>query len=406
MKKILEMKSVFETVIWVLFLTVMLLLWLRIDYDQIDAYNKAVHNFQWVSNLEDDARYVRKMGNSSEYYISVSSEHGDGVIDRNGKEIIAMDYETVDYKGGAYIAATTMYNWMLFDVKGNEAASFNRIRLPYAYAGDRYFIQYGNDSVEDIDDGFAIIDAVSGETVREYEDFYNAVRLDDGNWYISKTLDIDGVAGRRILNQRNQYESTTITIYDEETEEVKYTEAAPYGFFTDENFEPLFDEKTYRLICQGDGLYVARVVEKGSYGEANDTDQAKDYADKGAVVVLDEKSTLCTVEDESVLKRLRYYEKNSDLVTDATTIFRAKDGNIGFKSLKTDGETLYLDKAGNPVEAEQYETTETGIEMTKAEIHKLLSSVFSEAEQLPGTDNVLVNGELGCGIIRWRGGKP
>ncbi len=391
MKKIHGLRYAFEPYFWVLFLSVMLLLWLRADYDQLDAYNKASHSFQWVSNLEDDARYVRKMGNSSEYYIGVSSEHGDGVVDRNGKEVIPMDYEEVDYKGGDYIAATTMYNWMLFDAKGNEAASFNRIRLPYAYAGDRYFIRYGDDPVEDIDDGIVIIDAVSGESVKEYEEFYNAVRLDDGNWYISKTPDIGGVAGRWILNQMNAYESTIITIYDEEVEEVKYTEAAPYGFFTDEYFEPLFDEKEYRLICQGDGLYVAEDIGKDSYGE---------------IVVLDEKGTLFTVKDEALLKRIRHYEKNADLVVDSTTVFKTEEGNIGFKSLKTNRKTIYLDKTGKLIVAEQYETTEAGAEMTEAKIQKQLSPAFLEAELLPGTDNLLVNGDLGCGIIRWGGGRP
>ena len=393
------MKDLTEAIVAFLMLSIVAYSHLIGDYDELDTYNKAAHNFQWVSHIREDVDHVHKMGNTDRYYIYVSAYGDIGAMDKNGKEILPCEYATVEYIDGNYMAAATLYDWKLFDARGKEAASFERIRYPYAYAGDRYFIKYGDNHIEDISDGITIIDAIEDKELIAYEDCYNAVKLEDGNWYISETPDIAGIAMRLVLNQRNTYESTTVTMQDEAAEEIDHAEDTTCGFFTDEKFRPLFDGKSYRLICQGDGLYVARVMERAGTLAASG-----ERAAKGDVVVLNEKGELFEIEDEAILKRLKHYEKNGDLMKDTATVFKGENGMIGFKSLKRTGEPLYLDKDGNPLENREGNAgeTETG-ETPEMEAYRALCPPFTDVELLPGTDHVLVNGEFGCGIIRWEG---
>ena len=106
------------------------------NHNTIDEYNEASGSFRWVTQLGDDIRYVRKMGDDRQYFIAISSNEKEGVIDGSGKEILPCDYWAVDYLGGNHMAAATNIHWMLMDLAGNEVASFNRIPFPYAYAGD------------------------------------------------------------------------------------------------------------------------------------------------------------------------------------------------------------------------------------------------------------------------------
>lgn len=318
------------------------------NYEQIDRYNQTADSFQWVSRQGDETTYVSKIGSGDEYYIGVYTRNGDGIMDRNGKEILPCEYDAVEYKGGRYMAAATMTDWVLFDTKGQQVASFNRISLPYSYAGDRYFLRYGDDAIDDPADGFAILDAVSGEVVQQYENYYNAVRLDDGNWYISKTPDVNGAAARAVLNQQGAYR------VKHPAEDAK---AAPRGFFVDEDFTPLFDGKEYRLIDQRDGRYMVSVVESSAPGSLPSDDGKKGSAQE-VIMVLDETGDLFQIMDKKLLRQIEQHEYG---------------------------------ESGNWWEA---------LSKEQAAFCEKLSGGFAEVVPLPGTNHYLVNGDLGCGIVR------
>ena len=292
------------------------------------------------------------------------------------------------------------------DCDGKEVNSFNRISLPYAYAGDKYFIKYGDDAIEDVSDGFAIIDAASGDVVKEYDNYYNAILLDDGNWYVCKTVEIESMATRKILSQMNLYTCDHPDYYDDEVE-MKTSK----GFFVDENFEPLYGGKEYRLIAQGEGLYIVKTIDKN---------------EKNEYIVLDETGELFNVVDEALEKRIAVYEKNGDTINDSITVFRQNDGTIGFANISNVYDVLYYSKEGELIgdskvgenmfasgrddliiftveEKEEffdeyYTITKLGIKNNDNEV--ILPAVYSDLLFLPGTENIMINNDKGCGIIR------
>ena len=368
------------------------------DYEEIDSYNQVANSYSWASDLRSNTEYVELVGDEEQYYIKAYTNKGNGMIDKNGNEILPGKFYDATYKGGEYMAAATNDSWILMDLKGKEVNSFNRISYVYSYAGDKYFIKYGDDGVENLSDGISIIDAVSGETLKEYSDYYNAVRLDDGNWYISKTFDSDeGIAARMILTDRGTYSSE----FPDQEEETR-------GFFADRNFEPLYGDKEYRLICQGDGIYVAKDVETGI---------------KDQYVVLDKDGELFRVNDEKLSNRIEKYEKNGNLGNnDTLTVFRGEDGSIGFSSINNIYDVIYYDDDGKLTgntkidknhysvanedliiftekeKDEYFTTTKYGIK-DKAD-NVILPAAYYELKFLPGTENIMVNGSTGCGIIR------
>lgn len=369
------------------------------DYDEIDDYNQVANSYSWVSHLGSEVIVVSFMGDNDQYYIGVNSSKGSGIANKDGEMIIPYDYFAADYQCGDYMAAATIDKWILFDTDGKEVNSFNRVSYPYAYAGDKYFLKYGEDALEDSSDGFVIIDAVSGETVKEYKDYYNAVRLDDGNWYISKTVDVDGISTRKVLTQRGVY-SANFSIEDENI--------VSRGFFTDEYFKPLYGGKEYKLVCQGDGLYVVKNLatnEKNSY------------------IVMDENGELFKVKDKELVDRILVYEENGNLSNnDTITVFRNRDGNIGFASINNTHDILYYSEEGRLINSSEIsknnysverkdwvvfvEFDEDGIgDITKYGIkdknnNVILPAIYYDLTFLPGTENIMVNSETGCGVIR------
>ena len=368
------------------------------DYEEIDSYNQVANSYSWVSDLGNNTEYVEFMGDEGQYYIKTYTNKGNGMIDKNGNEILPGKFYAAEYKGGDYMAAATNDSWILMDLEGKEVSLFNRISYVYSYAGDKYFIKYGDDGVENLSDGISIIDAVSGETLKEYSDYYNAVRLDDGNWYISKTFDSDeGIAARMILMDRGTYSS-----------DFPKDEVEPRGFFVDGNFEPLYGGKEYRLICQGDGFYVAKDIETGI---------------KDQYVVLDKDGELFRVNDEKLSNRIKKYEKNGNLGNnDTLTVFRGEDGSIGFSSINNIYDVIYYDDDGKLTgdtkidenhysvanedliiftekeKDEYFTTTKYGIKDKAGNV--ILPAAYYELRFLPGTENIMVNGSMGCGIIR------
>lgn len=367
------------------------------DYDEIDDYNQVTNNYSWVSHLGSDAIGVSLKGNRDRYYIGVNSNKGLGLIDKNGNEILPCKFFATEYNGGDYLAAATADKWILMDLDGKEVSSFNRISYSYAYAGDKYFLKYGDDAFEDSSEGFVIIDAVSGEVVKEYNDYYNAVRLDDGNWYISKTVVSEGsIATRMVLTQMNWYSAN----YSEEDESV-----TPKGFFVDENFEPLYKGKEYQLICQGDGLYVVKeagVIAEDSY------------------IVLNEDGELFEVKDEKLIKCISKYERDGDLAYNNTiTVSKGKDCNIGFASINNIYDVLYYSEDGEFidrnriseknyfienlewvvfVEKDEYGMVKYGIKGGNNNV--ILPAIYDDLIFLPETENIMINSDTGCGIIR------
>lgn len=376
------------------------------DYDDIDEYNKVTNSYSWVSHLSSDAEGVVFMGEKEHYYIRVNSNRGIGVIDKHGNVILPCNFFAADYRSGDYMAAATIDKWILMDCDGKEISSLNRISFPYAYAGDKYFIKYGNDAIEDVSDGFTIIDAVSGNVVKEYNDYYNAILLDDGNWYICKTVEAESMAVRRVLSQMNFYTCDYPDYYSDEAEMEDSK-----GYFADENFEPLYGGKEYRLIAQGEGIYVAKTI---------------DQDDKNEYVVLDENGELFSVTDDTLKKRIMEYEKNGDGIEDSITVFRHDDGSIGFVSINNVYDVLYYSdegelkgdsKVGENMYAsgrenliiftvkekeeffdEYYTITKLGIKNNDNGI--ILPAVYSDLLFLPETENIMINNDKGCGIIR------
>lgn len=369
------------------------------DYDDIDDYNQVANSYSWVSHLGSEAIGVSFMGDNDQYYIGVNSSKGSGIVSKDGEMIIPYDYFAADYQCGNYMAAATIDKWILMDTDGKEVNSFNRVSYPYAYAGDKYFLKYGDDALEDSSDGFVIIDAVSGETVKAYKDYYNAVKLDDGNWYISKTVEVDGISTRKVLTQRGLYSAN----YSVEDENI-----VSRGFFTDESFEPLYDGKEYKLVCQGDGIYVV-----------------KDLAtnEKNSYIVMDENGELFEVKDKELVDRILAYEENGNLSNnDTITVFRNRDGNIGFASINNTHNILYYSEEGRLINSSEIsknnysverkdwvvfvEFDEDGIgDITKYGIkdknnNVILPAIYYDLTFLPGTENIMVNSETGCGVIR------
>ena len=390
------MKELRAIIITMLILTGVMWWYLISDYEEIDNYNQTTNNYRWISDLGNGVEYVSFMGNDEQCYIKVDRSKGTGIIDKNGITILPNQFEDVEYKGGEYMAAATNEHWILKDLDGEDVGFLNRISYLYSYAGDKYFIQYGDDAFKDSSDGFVIIDAVSGKTVKEYNDYYNAMRLDDGNWYISKTLDTEGILTRMILMQNDVYSGE----YPEE-------ESEPYGFFTDENFEPLYEGKEYQLICQGDGLYVAK-----------DTDANGDES----YIVLDKDGELFRAEDKNLIDRFEEYEWTGNYINDTLTVFKNEDGNIGFASINNIYDIVYYGKDGNyngtnelsensyaignknlivftEEEKDEYGTSiKYGIKDKNNNV--VLPASYYELIFLPGTDNIMVNSSMGCGIIR------
>lgn len=375
------------------------LCWMLInDYEEIDSYNQVANSYRWISDLGSNTEYVEFVGDEERHYIKAYTNKGNGMIDKNGNEILPYKFYDAEYKGGDYMAAATNDKWLLMDLNGKEASSFNRISYVYSYAGDKYFIKYGDDAFEDLDDGFSIIDAVSGETVKEYNDYYNAVRLDDGNWYISKTFDKDeGIAARMILMQRGTYS----TDFPEEVVESR-------GFFVNEDFETLYGGKEFRLICQDDGIYVVKDIGVGGQDQ---------------YVVLDENGELFKVNDEKLSKRIRNYEKKGNLANnDTITVFRGEGDSIGFSSIDNIYDVIYYDYDGKlidstkidknsysvenedwiiftePEKDEYFTTIKYGIKDKNDNV--ILPAAYYDLRFLPGTENIMVNSSMGCGIIR------
>lgn len=368
------------------------------DYEEIDSYNQVANSYRWVSDLGSNTEYVDFVGDEEQYYIKAYTNKGNGMIDKNGSEILPCKFYDAEYKGGNYMAAATNDKWILMDLDGKEVSSFNRISYVYSYAGDKYFIKYGDDAIANLSDGFTIIDAVSGKTIKEYSDYYNAVRLDDGNWYISKTFDNDeGIAARMILTQRGTYSC-----------DFPEDEVESRGFFVDGNFEPLYGGKEYRLICQGDGLYVAKDIESDV---------------KDQYVVLDETGELFGVNDEKLTNRIKRYEKNGNLGNnDTITVFRGEDGSIGFSSINNIYDVIYYDDDGKLTGSTKIDKNHYSVEnadlmvftekekdeyfmTTKYGIKDKVGNVILPAEYydlrfLPGTENIMVNSSMGCGVIR------
>lgn len=390
------MKELKAIVITMLMLTGAMCWYLISDYEEIDDYNQTTNNYSWVSDLGNDVEYVSFIGNNDRHYINVYNNKGYGIIDREGNVILPCKFFAAEYKCGDYMAAATKDKWVLINFEGKEVSSFNRISYVYSYAGDKYFIKYGDDAFEDPSEGFAIIDGISGKIIKEYNDYYNAIRLDDGNWYISKTLDTEGILTRTFLMQRGTYSGE---FPDEESD--------PYGFFTDENFDPLYDGKEYQLICQGDGLYVVKDV------DANTESSYK---------VLDENGELFKAEDKELIKRFEEYEWTGSYINDITTVYKNEDGNIGIASIDNIYDVVYYSDDGNYIgdsklsknnysvddedwivfteteKDEYFTTTKYGIKDKNDNV--ILPAVYNELRFLSGTENIMVNSTMGSGIIR------
>ena len=387
-----------KVVVTILFVMSIVICWHLIsDYDEIDDYNQMSNRYSWVSDLGSDAIGVGFKGNKGQYYISVNSNKGLGVIDKNGEVILPCEYFAVEYKFGDYMAAATADKWILMDLDGKEVSSFNRISFPYAYAGDKYFLKYGNDAFENSSDGFTIIDAVSGDIVKEYNDYYNAVRLDDGNWYISKTVVSEmNIATRMVLTSMNWYSVN----YSEEDAKV-----VPKGFFVDENFKPLYEGKEYQLVCQGNGFYVVKEIKQSN---------------ENTYIVLDESGELFEVRDEKLINRISKYEREGELgYSDIVTVFKGKDDSIGFASINNYYDVIYYSETGDFIgdskispnnyhiddldwvvftDKDEYEIVRYGIKDRNN--NTILPAIYGDLIFLPETENIMINSDVGCGIIR------
>ena len=115
-------------------------------------------------------------------------------------------------------------------------------------------------------------------------------------------------------------------------------------------------------------------------------------------MVLDRNGELFSVKDKKALKYIKDYGDSENYALEYRTVFRKAKNIIGFESSRLDEKNVYLDEAGNRIKREIAEASE-------AELYEQLSPLFSYIELLPGTDNLLVSGDFGRGIIKWEGGR-
>lgn len=371
-------------------------MWSR--YDQIDAYNNAAMSYEWLTRPVKSAEEMYVMRTGDRYFIGMEN-YGDecGIMDESGRMVLPCRYYAAEYHGGEYLAAATDDEWVLTDTDGKKLKVFNRIRYPYAYAGDRYFIRYGDDPVEEASDGVFIVDALSGETKAAYEDCYNAVRMDDGNWFICRSIAPEGIAARYVLDEKGEYSCDSSSAD---------SSAGAYGFFTDEDFSPLFGGAEYELICHGDGVYVVKTIGKD---------------DTGQYIILDGEGELFTVTDDSLIERISTYENRKHDMRYMETVTRSREGNIGFADLEDvrraicyseDGEpytgigagmnprykaagewTVYMERINDGYD----ERIIYGLKDKAGDT--VLPAICKEMIFLPDTNNIMINGPAGCGII-------
>lgn len=357
-------------------------------YADIHKYNTAAANIEWVRKPDIDYNYWM-IGDNDEYFIKVNTFKEDsngeyvektGVMDVNGKPVLPNKYDKVEYYGGEYIATIKSGECMIFDKSGKAVASFEFDKGAYSYAGDKYLIKYPNMEKR----GFEIIDIISGETVKRYEDYYNAVLLDDGNWYISRTED-------NLIAQRSISYGESIYGYEKEAEPDEIA-----GFFTDENLTPLFGGKEYRLACQGAGYYSAFELDGGKPWQ---------------YVMLDENGKLFDIGEKGE------FDNKTGSWDSASGIIEDDAGNIGiinaFWDEDTEYTTIYYGRTGKKLREYKaygnldlsvyvsYDKNDEGLYGIKDKNgNVILPAAFPVLEIMPDGKTVIVDGE---GVLRLKG---
>lgn len=286
------------------------------------------YDYSQLNWLVDPGTYeaIWSMGFGDKFCYCIDKNDNYGILDAQGNVIVPCEYGEVLYQGGNYMAAADETGWTLFDTKGNKAAHIDTIKLNYA--GDKYFIEYENLNKM----GFKIIDGIEGKVVKEYPDYYNAMKLDDGNWYVIKNYNENA---RRWVGANDTYydDGDTIEYYDYYTEQKKYE---PAGFFTDENFNKLFDGKEYYPLLTGNGHYIVDEIQNNKIVKR---------------AVLNDTGELYTIEKRDKINK--YIEDKIQCSDENDTIFLDKSGNIGLPVTSNynwlEKYILYFDKENNEI---------------------------------------------------------
>lgn len=308
---------------------VMLTCWLTFfavsSYPQIKAIGEReqyLESLSWYVPLSENTRFS-SLGYGCQNKIILNypgSSTLQGMVTPEGMEIVPCIYQHIEYTGGNYFAAMSDDAWFVFDFQGKQIAKINREDGHLYYAGDKYFIRYPDFQKM----GFEIIDGETGQVVRTFDDCYSCVRLLNGNWYISKTLD-DVHHDRQVLNERQEW------IFGYE-----YFEATEVweGFFVDENFDVLYDGQTYQLVIAGDGYCIANRIEDSKVR---------------ACVCLDENGEIFVIPPSA----LKVQAEASSMVNPVYGLFVDGKGNIGIMgerdSENHEGAITYYNQVGDYV---------------------------------------------------------
>ena len=79
------------------------LCWMLInDYEEIDSYNQVANSYRWISDLGSNTEYVEFVGDEERHYIKAYTNKGNGMIDKNGNEILPCKFYDAEYKGRLY----------------------------------------------------------------------------------------------------------------------------------------------------------------------------------------------------------------------------------------------------------------------------------------------------------------